>query len=293
MPLPPDQKDLTLLAHKLATNGPVKTSPTPRRVRIQHNNLFVADTTSALYVWEHGGYPYFYLPWSAFRGADHKDESVKWSIAERGGEKGAMWAVWTLSVTGPTGQTVENNRILSFQCDNASESPASVLSGCVRVEFLSVDGWYEEDVPIHVHPKDPFKRIELLPSSRHLKFTLPSPSNSSKDVILAEVSSSIHLHETGLPTRFYFPITALPWEKGMIKNSRKNTKTQCPYKGEAGYFDLVLEGGNVVEDVIWYYAFGKTTPDCGSLAGTCCFYNEKVDTWVDGVKQERPKTWFS
>ena len=155
------------------------------------------------------------------------------------------------------------------------------------------DAWYEEEVPIHVHPKDPFKRIDLLTSNRHLKFTIPSASDPSQSITLAETTWSIHLHETLLPTRYYFPITALPFEKGLIRESKKGTTTQCPYKGEADYYDIVLEDGRVLEDVVWYYAFGKTTPDCGSLAGLCCFYNEKVDVWIEGVREERPKTFWS
>ena len=92
----PDSDALSLLAlgRRLASEGPKKTHATPRRVRIQHNGLWLADTTNALYVWEHPGYPYFWLPWAAFRGADHKDENVKWTMLERDGEKGAKVATW-------------------------------------------------------------------------------------------------------------------------------------------------------------------------------------------------------
>ena len=87
---------LLSLGSRLAAEGPHKTHATPRRVRILHNGIWIADTTDALYVWEHPYYPYFYLPWAAFRGADHNDENVKWTMLERTGEKGAKLATWKL-----------------------------------------------------------------------------------------------------------------------------------------------------------------------------------------------------
>ena len=36
-----------------------------------------------------------------------------------------------------------------------------------------------------------------------------------------------------------------------MRDSKKATTTQCPYKGEAQYYDVVLEDGSVLEDIIW------------------------------------------
>jgi len=49
-------------------NGPHKTLPTPRRVRILINGACIADTLNtggALFVWEHSYYPQLYLPKTA------------------------------------------------------------------------------------------------------------------------------------------------------------------------------------------------------------------------------------
>jgi uncharacterized protein (DUF427 family) len=61
-----------------------------------------------------------------------------------------------------------------------------------------VDQWFEENQPIYQHPKDPHKRIDVLPSSRKV-------SVSVDGVILAESTHPVILHETGLKTRFYLP----------------------------------------------------------------------------------------
>lgn len=63
---------LRTLARRLCTTGPVKTHPTPRRVRILHKGVYIADTTNALYVWEHEYYPYFYIS------IHDLDKSLEW-----------------------------------------------------------------------------------------------------------------------------------------------------------------------------------------------------------------------
>ena len=34
-------------------------------------------------------------------------------------------------------------------------------------------------------------------------------------------------------------------------------------------------------------------PESQKIAGLACFYNEKVDLYVDGLLQQRPRTHFS
>lgn len=43
----------------------------------------------------------------------------------------------------------------------------------------------------------------------------------------------------------------------------------------------------VEKDVVWWYR--TTTNDCVPIAGYLAFYDEKVDVWIDGVKQDRNK----
>ena len=44
-------------------------------------------------------------------------------------------------------------------------------------------------------------------------------------------------------------------------------------------------------DVAWSYEY--PLPESIRVAGLICFYNERVDLFVDGVAQSRPKTVFS
>src|SRR5947208_13737227 len=43
------------------------------------------------------------------------------------------------------------------------------LAGYVVLDFSAFHGWYEEDEPNVAHPRDPFHRIDVLASSRHVR----------------------------------------------------------------------------------------------------------------------------
>jgi uncharacterized protein (DUF427 family) len=147
------------------------------------------------------------------------------------------------------------------------------LSNLVKIDFPSLQQWFEENTPIYIHPKDPYKRIDILPSSRSVKVAI-------NGVTLAETSSALFLLETSLRTRYYLPPTCVRWE--LLSQSR--TETGCPYKGRSNYWDVHVEG-KVWRDLVWCYRY--PTVESGAIAGYLCFYNEMVDVWVDGVKEER------
>ncbi|KAI6083457.1 DUF427-domain-containing protein [Hypoxylon rubiginosum] len=271
--MPNDQTgpDLLKLGEALASKGPVKTLSTPRRVRILFNGVYVVDTTSALYVWEHEYYPYFYVPYSAFtpgslsKGKTGGDQDHYWQVELRIGSK-------------------STDRVLCFGA--VFSENAKALAKMVRVEFSAADAWFEEDVQIYVHPKDPFRRVDVLHSTRPLKVRVDSK-------LVAETTASYHLHETGLPCRYYVPATSV--DRTILKESE--TTTACPYKGVANYYDVELDGDdgqkNTFKDLIWYYR--TPTLECANITGCLCFYHEKegVEIELDGKVLSRPKTPWS
>lgn len=134
-----------------------------------------------------------------------------------------------------------------------------------------------------MHPKDPFKRVDIISSTRPVRIRLDGHT-------LAEATTSSHLYETGLPVRYYIPLTAV--DLSLLTPSQK--RSQCPYKGEAEYYNVVL-AGKEHKDIVWFY--NRPTVECAAITGLCCFYNEKVDIsikengqWID---LERPQTPFS
>jgi len=76
-----------------------------------------------------------------------------------------------------------------------------------------------------------------------------------------------------LPTSILDPATLIP----------STTSTFCPYKGQASYYDLKV-GDRTIKDAIWYYVY--PTLESSQIQGRLCFYNEKVDVYIDGKKEE-------
>ncbi|GAA1996403.1 DUF427 domain-containing protein [Catenulispora subtropica] len=239
--------------------GRVKVEQGQKRVRIYLRNKLVADTLRPLLVWESPYYPTYYVP-----AADVSAELKPTSGTEHSPSRGDA-QVHDVLVDGTTAEA---------KARTLPESPLEELRDAVRFDFDAFD-WFEEDEPIYTHPRDPYSRIDVLASSRSFRAELDG-------VVLAESPNSMILFETGLPPRYYVPITAL--NQDVLRPS--DSVTHCPYKGAATYWSVEIDD-KVHKDLIWCYR----TPfaEVQKIAGLAAVYNEKVDIYVDGILQERPK----
>lgn len=152
------------------------------------------------------------------------------------------------------------------------------LAGYVVLDFSAFDGWYEEDEHNVAHPRDPFHRIDVLASSRHVRLELDGQ-------LLAESSRPVLLFETMLPVRYY-----LPREDISAELRPSLTRTYCAYKGEASYWSVTV-GDRVIPDIAWGYH--EPLHDASQVRGLTAFFNERVDVTVDGQRYERPITPWS
>ena len=152
--------------------------------------------------------------------------------------------------------------------------------GTVRIKWKALDAWYEEDEKIFVHPRSPFARVDALRSSRQVRIEL-------EGVVLAEASSLVILFETGLPPRRYLDRTALDFSH-LVPSDKV---TSCPYKGTTSQYWSVRIADELRPDLAWSYEF--PTAELAKIAGLVAFFDEKVDTFVDGELLERPLTPFS
>jgi uncharacterized protein (DUF427 family) len=139
--------------------------------------------------------------------------------------------------------------------------------------------WLEEGEEIHVHPRDPYHRVDVVSTDRHIRVLLEGE-------VLAETDRALALFESNLPPRWYIPRDDVHAELEL-----SDTVTRCPYKGTASYYSVKLAHGGDGTDLIWYYE----TPlaEVGRIAGLLCFFNEKVDIELDGELQERPESPWS
>lgn len=153
------------------------------------------------------------------------------------------------------------------------------LAGYLRLEWDAMDVWFEEDEEVVVHPRDPYTRVDILASSRHVEVALGG-------LTVADSRQPRLLFETGLPVRFYVPLPDVRLE--YLRPSA--TVTRCPYKGTATYWS-VEAGGQLYPDVVWTYR--SPLAESQKIAGLACFLNERVDLTVDGVALARPQTKFS
>ncbi|CAK7228565.1 hypothetical protein SBRCBS47491_006948 [Sporothrix bragantina] len=236
----------------LVANGPVKQEPTKRRIRAQLNGRWIVDTLDAVFVWEHKYYPMYYVPTSAV-------EKGPATVTKSPGDNATGYFEAQLNIQG------QQATAILFE-----KGP---LAGLARLE--GVDWFAEDEKLIGSHPKDPYVRIECLASSRRVRVEL-------KGVVLAESTNSVFLHETNLRTRHYLSPTAVV-DYSVLRPS--TTTTFCPYKGQASYYDVVLQDGTEVKDGVWYYPF--PTHESAAIQGRLSFYNEKFDVFVDGVKEDK------
>ncbi|MFT5486006.1 MAG: hypothetical protein ACI9JL_000588 [Paracoccaceae bacterium] len=239
----------------------------PRRVRVKFGGEWIADSTDMVLMYEANHLPVYYFPVKDIRldllhPTDHsshcpyKGDSSYWSI-EAGG------------------QTAEN-AVWAYQAP-FDEMTAINLQDYCAFYWDRVDQWFEEDEEIFVHPRDPHKRIDTVPSSRSVKIMLGGET-------VAETTRAHFLFETGLPTRYYIPAEDI--RADLLSPS--DTQSRCPYKGIATY-QTVTVGEQIFEDIVWSYP--KPVPECPKIEGLQCFFNEQVDAiFVDGKEIDKPIT---
>jgi uncharacterized protein (DUF427 family) len=236
-----------------------------KRIRAYLGGELVADTTRPLLVWEKPYYPAYYIAVSDVRiELLEADGGVAHSPSRGDGR------TFTIRAGG---------KEVTAAALRYDESPFAELRDAIRIEWDAMDAWFEEDEQVFTHPRDPYTRVDILPSSRHVRVEVDG-------VTIAESAKPTLLFETGLPVRYYLPKTHVRLDL----LAPTETESHCPYKGQAEYWSVRV-GDTVHPDLVWSYP--TPLPESQKIAGLVSFYNEKVDIYVDGVLQDRPSTKFS
>jgi uncharacterized protein (DUF427 family) len=245
--------------------GRVRVEQGAKRIRAYLGGEVVADTTGPLLVWEKPYYPAYYLPVSDVRMELLEPDGEIVHSPSRGDAR---------AFTVRAGGKKAPGAALRYE-----DSPFEVLRDAIRLDWDAMDAWFEEDEQVFTHPRDPYTRVDILPSSRHIRVEVDG-------VTIAESTKPTLLFETGLPTRYYIPKTHVR----MDLLTPTETESHCPYKGQAEYWS-VRAGDSVHADLAWSYR--TPLPESQKIAGLISFYNEKVDLYVDGELQQRPRTKFA
>jgi uncharacterized protein (DUF427 family) len=239
--------------------------PTLRWVRVKLGGEFVADSKRALLLIEYGPGK---LPTYCFPTQDVRMEMLE----EQAGKAGADRIFYAVRA----GEKMAANGAWMFV---SPPEGFEALKGYVTFDWGKMDGWYEEAEEVFVHARDPYKRVDVQRSSRRVKVM-------ANGIVLAETERPALLFETSLPTRYYIPAEDVNME--LLEES--NAVTECPYKGRARYCSARV-GDEVLRNVVWCYE--EPIAECPKIRGMLCFFNERVDMYVDGVLEERPVTPWS
>jgi uncharacterized protein (DUF427 family) len=225
--------------------------PSAKRIRAVAEGKTVADSLCAGLMLEAGHRPVYYFPKEDLRGdllirSDHRTHCPY---------KGEA-AHWTLAIGG---RRIENTAW-------SYEEPIAEMArikGLVAFYWDKIDHWFEEDEEIFGHPRDPYHRVDVRPSSRRVTVSYAGET-------IARTGRALFLFETGMPTRYY-----IPWSDARTECLRKSRRNSvCPYKGTASYWSIEI-GDRVSEDAVWSYL--DTLPECPRIRDHLCFYPEKVD----------------
>jgi len=238
--------------------------PVARRVRAMLGGHVVLDTTRALYLWEWPFYPQFLIP--------AQDVDADSLIEEQRTHRVSRGMVATIGLrAGGVERPAAGRRYV--------ESTIPGLVGMVRFDWDALEAWFEEDEQVFVHPRSPYVRVDALRSTRRVRVEL-------EGVVLAESSAPVMVFETGLPTRYYMDRNAVDFSH--LRPS--DAITACPYKGHTSAYWSVQTAEALHRDLAWSYDF--PTRQLLPIAGLIAFYDEKVDVFLDGERQVRPKTHF-
>lgn len=245
--------------------GTVIWEPAERWVRGTKGDVTVVDSHRPLLVWEPGR-P---VPLYAFPEQDVRTDLLRPTAKPPVGRHPGASRFYDLELAGETVEAA------------AWTYRGRDLAGHLSFEWFGrdvLDHWYEEDEEIFVHPRDPYKRVDALPSSRHVRVEIDG-------TVVAETRAPVLLFETGLPVRYYFPREDVRFD--LLTPSSLHTR--CPYKGVATEYWSWAAGGPA--DIAWSYP--EPLAAVQAVKGRVAFYDEQVDVVVDGEHQERPVTFFT
>jgi uncharacterized protein (DUF427 family) len=95
------------------------------------------------------------------------------------------------------------------------------------------------------------------------------------DQVVADSRHALTLQESTYPAVQYIPMADV--DQGVLR--RTDTATYCPFKGDASYYSVQTQGGEVVEDVIWTYE--KPYAAVAEIADHVAFYPDRAEVTVE------------
>jgi uncharacterized protein (DUF427 family) len=226
-----------------------------RRMRVRFGGNWVADSEHVLLFFEPGRYPVAYFPITdvspqALVHTDHKTQhpdlgSTSWYNIHGGEQRIAPRAAWQ---------------------HTGLPSHASELEGRIAFAWRAMDAFYEEDERILGHAADPYHRIDIRQTTRHLVVRVG-------DTVIAETKRPLVLYESGFAPRWYVP------REDVDESALTPVKLQtfCPYKGLCSYYSI-----GEVRQAAWSYP--DAYPEVRRISNLVSFEPDIVTMHLDGTQ---------
>jgi uncharacterized protein (DUF427 family) len=230
--------------------------PLRRRMRAELGTRTVVRSDDVVLLFEPGRYPVAYFPITDFaegalRPIDHRSthpelgETAWFEVI--GGTRDAARGAW---------QHI------------ALPEHAGILDGKIALAWRAMDAFYEEDDRILGHAADPYHRIDIRHTSRHIVV-------HAGDRLVADTTSPIVLYESGFAPRWYVP------RDDVVADALTLTTLQtfCPYKGVASYYDV-----DSAQNAAWSYR--APFDDMAAIGDLVSFEPDRVEVTLDGHRLE-------
>jgi uncharacterized protein (DUF427 family) len=225
--------------------------PLRRRMRAELGGETVVQSDDAILLFEPGRYPVAYFPIDDFA------EGALRPIEHRSTHPELGDTAW-YEVVGGT-----RNAARGAWQHIALPDHAAILEGKAALAWRAIDGFYEEDDRILGHAADPYHRIDIRHTSRHLVVR-------AGDRVVADSTGPLVLYESGFAPRWYVP-RADVFADALAPNEQQ---TFCPYKGIASYYDI-----DGLRNAAWSYR--APLDDMAEIGDLVSFEPDRVEVTLD------------
>jgi len=226
-----------------------------RRMRVRFGGLWIADSEHALLLFEPGRYPVAYFP----------ESDISPDVLERT-EHTTRHP--DLGLTSWYSVRADEQHVAARAAWQHTNLPAhaSELQTHVAFAWRAMDAFYEEDERILGHAADPYHRIDIRQTSRHLVVR-------HKDRIIADTKQPLVLHESGFAPRWYVPRADID-ESALTP---VELRTFCPYKGLCSYYSV-----GDARQAAWSYP--DAYPEVRRISNLVSFEPDIVSVHLDAVQ---------
>jgi uncharacterized protein (DUF427 family) len=231
--------------------------PLRRRMRVRFGEVWAADSEDVVLLHEPGRYPVAYFPLGdippdVLEPSEHTTRhadlgTTSWFTVRAGPVRKAR-AAW------------QHTELPDY---------ASELKGRVAFAWRAMDAFYEEDQRIVGHAADPYHRIDIRKTSRHLAVR-------HGDQAIADTTRPLALYESGFAPRWYVPRADVT-ESAL---TAVTFQTFCPYKGVCSYYDI-----GDAHHAAWSYL--DAWPEVRAVAGFISFEPDLIEVSLDGRRLRR------